>query len=161
MTRPFSFRPWVRRAGLSILAVAAFATAAIVIMLIIVPGARFGWIGEPFVWLYLGALWLGGVKVFLDTRRPVAEIDGHHIIIRPLHQFITRTIPWERMRGTEQSGDRLILYFDTPRGMRFVALNLNLVKGRREFLTMLDERLAALGFTERLVERSRYLSRPA
>ena len=31
-------------------------------------------------------------------------------------------------------GDRMIVYFDTPRGMRFVALNLNLVKGRREFL---------------------------
>jgi hypothetical protein len=45
--------------------------------------------------------------------------------------------------------------------MRFVALNLNLIKGRRDFLALLDQRLLAIGFTERIVERSRYLSRPA
>jgi hypothetical protein len=56
-------------------------------------------------------------------------------------------------------GDRMIVYFDTPRGMRFVALNLNLVKGRRDFIQLMDARLLALGFAERIVERSRYLSR--
>jgi hypothetical protein len=43
--------------------------------------------------------------------------------------------------------------------MRFVALNLNLIKGRREFVTTIDARLRAMGFVERVVERSRYLSR--
>jgi hypothetical protein len=42
--------------------------------------------------------------------------------------------------------------------MRFVALNLNLVKGRRDFLAQLDQRLTSMGFAERIVERSRYLS---
>ena len=67
------------------------------------------------------------------------------------------------MLGTEQSigGDRLIVYHQTARGMRFVAINLNLVKGRREFLSGLDARLAEMGFRERIVDRSRYLSRPA
>ena len=45
-----SFRPWVRRAGLSIVIVAAAITAAILITLAVVPSARFGWIGERFVW---------------------------------------------------------------------------------------------------------------
>jgi hypothetical protein len=101
------------------------------------------------------------MKILLDTRRPVAEIDGHRLVVRPLHQFVTRRIEWPSLRGTEQSGDRLIIYFDTPRGMRFVALNLNLVKGRREFLQLLEQRQASMGFVERVVERSRYLSRPA
>ena len=43
--------------------------------------------------------------------------------------------------------------------MRFVALNLNLVKGRREFLKLIDERLREMGFEESVVDRSRYLSR--
>ena len=43
--------------------------------------------------------------------------------------------------------------------MRFVALNLNLVKGRRDFLALLDDRLRAMGFVEKTVERSRYLTR--
>ena len=51
------------------------------------------------------------------------------------------------------------LVADTARGMRFVAMNLNLVKGRREFLKLVDERLLGLGFHEKVVERSRYLSR--
>ncbi len=157
----FPFRPWVGRAGLSILAVAGFATGAMVMMLIISPTARFGWISEPFVWLYLGTLWLGGLKIFLDTRRPVAEIDDERLLIRPLHQFGTRAIPWARVRGTEQSGDRLIVYYEAARRMRFVALNLNLVKGRREFLALLEQRLTSMGFAERVVEGSRYLSRPA
>lgn len=157
----FSFRPWVRRAGLSIVLVAAFASAAIAAMLMLSPAARYGWMGERVVWVYLGVLWVGGLRVFLATFRPIAETDGERILVRPLHQFGSKTIEWSRVRGTEQSGDRLIVYHDTPRGMRFVALNLNLVKGRRDFLALLDERLLAMGFMERMVERSRYLSRPA
>jgi hypothetical protein len=159
--RTFSFRPWVRRAGLSIVLVAAFASAAIAATLMLSPAARYGWMGERVVWVYLSVLWIGGLRVFLATFRPIADTDDERMILRPLHQFQSRPIAWVRMRGTEQSGDRLIIYYDTPRGMRFVALNLNLVKGRRDFLALLDERLRAMGFTERMVERSRYLSRPA
>jgi hypothetical protein len=101
--------------------------------------------------------------VWLGTRRPVAEIGAATILLRPLHQFRARVVEWDAVRGTEQmvGGDRLILYYDTARGMRFVAINLNLIKGRREFLAQLDERLRAMGFTEKVVERSRYLSRTA
>jgi hypothetical protein len=157
----FAFRPWVRRAGLSIVIVASLLTAVIVATLVAVPASRYGWIGERFVWVYIGTLWLGGLRVWLGTRRPVAEIGDDTLTIRPLHQFRTRPVAWNDLRGTEQmiGGDRLIVYFDTPRGMRFVALNLNLVKGRREFLTLLDGRLRELGFGEKTVERSRYLSR--
>ncbi|MDQ3282397.1 MAG: hypothetical protein M3Q69_13435 [Acidobacteriota bacterium] len=157
----YAFRPWVRRAGFSIVAVAAAISAAIAIALITIPSSRYGWIGEPFVWVYIGTLWLGGMKVWLGTRRPVAELDEETVTLRPLHQFGARTIRWDALRGTEQmiGGDRMIVYFDTRRGMRFVALNLNLIKNRREFVTLVDARLRALGFVERVVERSRYLSR--
>jgi hypothetical protein len=157
----FPFRPWVRRAGWSIVVVAAALSAAIASTLLLIPSARYGWVGEPFVWAYVATLWAGGVKVWLGTRRPVAEMREETLTLRPLHQLRTRLVPWPDIRGTEQmiGGDRLIVYFDTPRGMRFVALNLNLVKGRREFLTTLDARLRAMGFGERVVERSRYLSR--
>jgi hypothetical protein len=156
----FAFRPWVRRAGISIVLVAAAVTAAIVLALTFSPTARYGWIGERFVWVYVGTLWLGGLKVWLGTLRPIAEITEAAITLRPLHQFRGRTAKWSDISGTEQmiGGDRLIVYFDTPRGMRFVALNLNLVKGRREFLKMVEERLASMGFIEKVVERSRYLS---
>ncbi len=157
----FGYRPWVRRAGASIVLVALFATAAILTVLTISPSARFGWITEPFVWVYIGVLWIGGLRVFLGTFWPIVEADDERLAIRPLHQFVTRNFSWSQIRGTEQSGDRLIIYFNTPRGMRFVALNLNLVKGRRDFLALLDERLRSMGFAERTVERSRYLSRPA
>jgi len=140
--RTFAFRPWVRRAGLSITLVAVFASAAIVLMLTISPSARYGWVREPFVWVYLGVLWLGGLRVYLGTFRPVAEIDAERIVVRPLHQFIVRRIPWQAVRGTNEEGDRLIIWFETPRGMRFVALNLNLVKGRRDFLAMLRHHLS-------------------
>ena len=145
----FPFRPWVRRAGLSIVLVAAAATLTIT------------WIGERAVWVYVATLWIGGLKVWLGTLRPIAEIGEETIVLRPLHNLRARTIRWAAMRGTEQmtGGDRLIVYYDTPRGMRFVALNLNLVKGRRDFLALLDARLRAMGFEEKLVERSRYLSR--
>ena len=144
------FRPWVRRAGLSIALVAAGATAAI------------GWIGERAIWAYIALLWIGGLKVWLGTLRPVAEADERVLTLRPLHNLRQRAIEWTRIRGTEQmtGGDRLIVYYDTRRGMRFVALNLNLVKGRRECLTMLDARLRSMGFVEKTVERSRYLTRP-
>ena len=162
MSAIFPFRPWVRRAGWSIVLVAAAMTAAIAAALVFIPSARYGWIGEPFVWVYVGTLWAGGVKVWLGTQRPVAEIGPDALTLRPLHHFRTRVVRWETISGTEQmvGGDRLIVYFDTPRGMRFVALNLNLVKGRREFLTMLDEHLRSRGFEERIVERSRYMARP-
>ena len=159
--RIFPFRPWVRRAGLSIVLAAAGITAVILLALIFVPGARYGWMGERFVWVYVGTLWLGGAKVFSGTLRPVVVAADDRITLRPLHQFGARSIPWPQILGTEQmvGGDRLIVYYETPRGMRFVALNLNLVKGRRDFLTLLDGRLAAMGFREKVVERSRYLSR--
>ncbi|HYO79223.1 MAG TPA: hypothetical protein VE010_22355 [Thermoanaerobaculia bacterium] len=159
----FGFRPWVRRAGLSIVLVATGITAAIAAALMFSPTARYGWIGEPFVWVYIGTLWIGGAKVWLGTRRPVAEIDETTLTLRPLHQFRTLVIQWDELRGTEQmtGGDRMIVYYDTPRGMRFVALNLNLIKGRRDFVTLVDARLRAMGFVEKIVERSRYLSRMA
>ena len=159
--RAFLFRPWVRRAGISIVVTAAAVSAAILIALAAIPSARYGWIGEPFVWVYIGTLWAGGLKVWSGTRRPVAEVTASTLTLRPLHQFKTRVVEWTAISGTEQmtGGDRLIVYFDTTRGMRFVALNLNLVKGRRDFLLMLDGRLREMGFVERIIERSRYLSR--
>ena len=158
----FPFRPWVRRAGLSIVLTSLGITVALAALLLLHPRARYGWIGEPFVWIYLGVLWAGGLKVWLGTRRPVAEV-GERLILRPLHQLRARTIRMMDVSGTEQmiGGDRLIIYFDTRRGMRFVALNLNLVKGRRELLALLDQLLRARGFVEKVVDRSRYLSRPA
>ncbi len=159
----FPFRPWVRRAGLSIVITAAVISVAILAGLALSPSARYGWLGERFVWVYVGTLWAGGLKVWLGTRRPIAEVSEGAIVLRPLHQFRTRTVRWSDVRGTEQmmGGDRLIVYFDTPRGMRFVALNLNLVKGRRDFLALVDQRLLAMNFVEKVVDRSRYLSRPA
>ena len=143
----FPFRPWVRRAGFSIVLVAAAATLTIT------------WIGEKAVWVYVATLWIGGLKVWLGTLRPVAEVSEDRLILRPLHNLRSRVILWSAVRGTEQSGDRLMVFFDAARGMRFVALNLNLVKGRREFLALIDARLRAMGFEERTVDRSRYLSR--
>src|SRR5438067_3621501 len=158
----YAFRPWVRRAGASIVLVAAGVTGAIVIALIANPAARYGWIGERAVWAYIGTLWIGGLKVWLGTRRSVAEVGEETLTLRPLHQFRSRTLRWSDIRGTEQmiGGDRMIVYYDTARGMRFVALNLNLIKGRRTFLAMIDERLRSMGFVEKTVDRSRYLSRP-
>lgn len=147
--RKFGFRPWVRRAGWSIVLVAAGATATM------------AWIGERAVWLYLITLWIGGLKVVLGTFRPIAEIGETTLVLRPLHNLRQKMIAWTAIRGTEQmtGGDRMIVYYDTARGMRFVALNLNLVKGRRELVAMIDERLRAMQFEEKLVERSRYLTR--
>jgi hypothetical protein len=151
----------VRRAGASIVIVAAAVTAAVLVSLAVNPQLRYGWMGERFVWVYVGTLWIGGLKVWLGTWRPIAELGDETITLRPLHQFRQRVIAWRTIRGTEQmiGGDRLIVYYDTPRGMRFVALNLNLVKGRRDFVALLDARLILMGFLEREVNRSRYLSR--
>ena len=162
-TVEFPFRPWVRRAGLSIVIVAVIVTALIIAVVTVRPFAGFGWAREPFVWAYVGTLWAGGLKVFLGTFRPIVTVGSSHITLRPLHQLRQTTIAWTAILGTEQSvgGDRLIVYHATARGMRFVALNLNLVKGRREFLQLLDGRLRAMQFVERVVDRSRYLSRPA
>lgn len=159
--RIFGFRPWVQRAGASIVLVAAVVTVTIVFALIAKPSWRFGWIREPFVWVYIGTLWLGGAKVFAGTLRPIVEADEERLVLRPLHQFRRKVVRWDAIRGTEQTigGDRLIIYYETPRGLRFVALNLNLIKGRREFLAMLEQRLTAMGFVEKIVERSRYLSK--
>jgi len=145
----FPFRPWVRRAGLSIVLVAAAATLTIT------------WIGERAVWIYVITLWLGGLKVWLGTLRPVAEVSEERLVLRPLHNLRARTLAWSDIRGTEQmtGGDRLMVFYETPRGMRFAALNLNLIKGRREFVGLLDGRLREMGFEEKIVERSRYLSR--
>jgi hypothetical protein len=157
----YAFRPWVRRAGASIVLVAAGVTAAILVALVASPTARYGWIGERAVWAYIATLWIGGLKVWLGTRRPIAEIATETLTLRPLHQFRARTLRWDLLRGTEQmiGGDRMIVYYDTARGMRFVAMNLNLIKGRRNFLAEVDGRLRAMGFVEKTVDRSRYLSR--
>ena len=136
-------------------------TAAAVFAIAVKPSFRFGWIREPFVWVYIGTLWLGGAKIFFGTFRPIAEENREGLLLRPLHQFFPKRVLWSAVRGTEQltGGDRLILYYETAKGMRFVALNLNLVKGRRDFLALLDRKLLAMGFVERVVERSRYLSK--
>ena len=145
----FSFRPWVRRAGLSIVLVALVASAGL------------GWIGERAMWVYIATLMIGGLKVWIGTYRPIAEVSDETLVLRPLHNLRQRAIAWRNVRGTEQmiGGDRLIVYYDTPRGMRFAALNLNLVKGRREFLALVDSRLRSMNFIEKQVGRSRYLSR--
>ncbi|MEA2491897.1 MAG: hypothetical protein QOH21_3689, partial [Acidobacteriota bacterium] len=105
----FSFRPWVRRAGFSIIVVAAAITALIVAVLVLWPASRYGWMGERFVWVYVGTLWLGGLKVWLGTIRPVAEAGEETLVLRPLHQLRERVIRWEDLLGTEQMirGDRM------------------------------------------------------
>jgi hypothetical protein len=159
-TRIFPFRPWVRKAGASIVGVAVTVTLVMLALLVLAPSARYGWVGEPFVWMYVAALWAGGLRVWLGARTSVAELRDDHLVLRPLHLLTGRTIRFQSIRGTEQmqKGDRLVLYYDTARGMRYVALNLNLIKGRREFLQSLEERLSALGFVEKISGESRYLS---
>jgi hypothetical protein len=151
----------VRRAGLSIIGVAAALTAFVLGNAVFSTTARYGWTREPFVALYLAVLWLGGVRIFAGTFRPIAQFHADFIDLRPLHGFRRRRIGWGSIQGTEQMvrGDRFIIYFQSPRGRRFVALNLNLIKGRREFLALLEQRLRGFGFSEKLVGESRYLSR--
>jgi hypothetical protein len=159
--RLFGFRPWVRRAGLSIVAVAAVGGLTLAASLLLSPAARYGWFGEPFVWIYIGTLAAGGLKIVWGTLAPVATVSDEAITVSPLHQLRSHTIPWSSIRGTEQmtGGDRLIIFYDLGRGPRFAALNLNLVKGRRDFLEVLESRLKADGFVERTEGRSRYLAR--
>ena len=160
-SRSFGFRPWVRRAGLSIVAVAA--TAALIVggSLLLSQTARYGWFGEPFVWIYIGTLAAGGLKIVWGTLSSVATLSDESIMVSPLHQLRSHTIPWSAIRGTEQmiGGDRLIIFYDLPRGPRFAALNLNLIKGRRDFLGILESQLKSRGFVERTEGRSRYLAR--
>ena len=157
----FLFRPWVRRAGVSVVAVAV-ALTVLVVASRLVSGGRGGWASEPAVWAYLALVWVGGLRIFLGVRRPIVELDQDEIVVRPLHTFRFWRLRWNDILGTEcmVPGDRLIIYYDTRRGMRFVAVNLNLIRGRRRFEVMMDELLIARGFVERIVERSRYLSRP-
>ena len=124
-------------------------------------GGASGWAAEPVVHLYLIAVWAAALKITLATVRPVAELRDDEIVLRPLHQLRSRTVRWDAIRGTEQmiGGDRLIVYYEAPRGLRFVALNLNLVRGRRAFLELLEARLRALGFEEKVRDRSRYLAK--
>lgn len=158
-TISFPFRPWVRRAGISILGVAA-ALTLLVLSLKFSEDGRYGWVSEPFVAVYLAVLWLGGLRVTFGTLNPVAVLAPGEIRLRPLHMVRQKSIQWTAIEGTEQTlrGDRLVLYYGTPRGRRFVALNLNLIRGRREFLEKLEARLAALGFREKIVAETRYLS---
>jgi hypothetical protein len=141
--------------------VAAALTALVLANAVFSPTARYGWTGEPSVAVYLAVLWLGGLRIFAGTFRPIAQFHAEGIDLRPLHRFRARRIGWGSIQGTEQMvrGDRFIIYFETPRGRRFVALNLNLIKGRREFLSLLEQRLRAFGFSEKLIGESRYLSR--
>jgi len=158
----YPFRPWVRRAGASIVLVAAGVSCLMAVSLYVNPIARYGWIGERAVWVYIATLWLGGLKVWLGARGVSAAVGPESLTLRPLHQLRGRTIAWNVIRGTEQmiGGDRLIVFYDTPRGMRFVAMNLNLIRGRKEFMQTIDDRLRQMGFIEKTVDRSRYLSRP-
>src|SRR5260370_33049402 len=94
--RAFSFRPWVRRTGFSIVLVAAFASTAIVTLLLVSPAARYGWMGERVVWVYLAVLWIGGLGGFLAPFWPIAESGEERCVVRPLHQFGRRTTPWRR-----------------------------------------------------------------
>jgi len=157
----FEFRPWVGRAGLSILLTAAAVTSVMIVTLIANTSSRFGWLGEPFVWLYVATLWAGGARVFLGSLKTVAEVSREGILVRPLHQLRSRHIPWDHLLGTERMipGDRMIIYFHSPRGMRFVAFNLNLVRGRKSFEDLIEGQLLQMGFAESFVGRSRYLSK--
>src|SRR5687767_11069168 len=83
----FAFRPWVRRAGLSIIGVAAALTAFVLGNAVFSTTARYGWTREPFVAVYLAVLWLGGVRIFAGTFRPIAQFHTDFIDLRPLHGF--------------------------------------------------------------------------
>ena len=146
---------------MSILIVAAAAALAVGGSLLLSTTARYGWFGEPFVWIYVGTLAAGGLKIVWGTRSAVAMLSDESIVVRPLHQLRSHAIPWSAIRGTEQmiGGDRLIIFYDLGRGPRLAALNLNLIRGRRDFLEMLDSQLESLGFVEKTEGRSRYLAR--
>jgi len=79
-----------------------------VVAAVMKPSFRFGWIREPFVWVYIGTLWLGGLKIVAGASRPIAEVDDESIVLRPLHQVFEKRVLWSSIRGTEQlmGGDR-------------------------------------------------------
>src|SRR5689334_5995777 len=102
MAEIFPFRPWVRRAGLSIVLVAGGVTAWMIGAMLLSSGLRYGWLSEPFPWIYVGTLWAGGLKIWLGTRRSAAELSPSLLVLRPLHSFLTKRVDWSRIRGTEQ-----------------------------------------------------------
>ena len=159
----FTARPWVRRAGLSIVITAAVITVWMAMTLLFSRSSRYGWLGEPFAWLYMLTLWAGGLKVWSGSLRTIAEFHEDRLLLRPLHQFGEKWIPWTSVLGTEQTvkGDRLIVYYEGKRGVRFVAVNLNLIRGRRDFLSLLDERLTGCGFSPIVDGETRKLVRAA
>lgn len=159
--RAFDFRPWVRKTGLTIVAVAFLVTLLVISSGISSSVARYGWVSEPFVAVYLAVLWIGGARVYLGTYRPIAEMDDRGVILRPLHTIKPRQFEWKSVEGTEQMirGDRLVFYFRGARGLRHVAINLNLIQGRRDFLHAVDVQLLGLGFTEKIRGDSRYLKK--
>lgn len=146
MKKIFEFRPWVGRAGWTILAACAAALLLGALLLL-----SYGWevlfLRERSLWIYLATLAAGGARVVIGSRRPVAELDEEGVVLRLLHHIGAKRIRWSQLLGTEQTlpGDRLILHYESARGPRFVAVNLNLIRGRRDFEMALEERLRALG----------------
>ncbi|HVR44540.1 MAG TPA: hypothetical protein VMS56_13965, partial [Thermoanaerobaculia bacterium] len=110
-TTLFGFRPWVRRAALSIVLTAAGLTALVAAGRGV--GGRWGWAGEPAVLLYLAVIWAAALRISGATLLPLAEVSEQWLVLRPLHQLRRRRIAWDRIRGTEQmtGGDRLIVYY--------------------------------------------------
>lgn len=156
----FLFRPWVRRAGWTILAVAAGATLTGLVLFLTSAHEAY-WLREKSLWIYVAVLWIGGVQIVAGTLRPVAELDEERVTLRPLHHLRSRVVRWNSIVGSEQTvpGDRLILRYETSRGLRFVALNLNLVKGRREFEQAVAHRLRSEGLVDVSLPGLKALSR--
>jgi len=156
----FVFRPWVRRAGWSILSV-AFAATVSASVLFYVSGHELYWLREKSLWVYVAVLWIGGLRIVAGTYMPAAEIDDDALTVRPLHNLRGRVLQWRTIVGSEQTipGDRLILHYATSRGPRFVALNLNLVKGRRDFEAMLALKLRQEGLIDADRPGARILAR--
>jgi hypothetical protein len=156
----FEFRPWVGKAGWTILAACAAATLGGAALLLV-----YGWemlfLREKSLWIYLGTLAAGGARVVAGSRRPVAELDGEGVSLRLLHHFQTKRIRWNQILGIEQTipGDRLIIHYETARGPRFVAVNLNLIRGRRDFEKAIDDELRSLGLVRADREGTRVLAR--
>lgn len=157
----FLFRPWVRRAGWTIIAVAAGATLSGLVLFFTNAHEAY-WLREKSLWIYIAVLWIGGVQIVAGTFRPVAELDEEGVTLRPLHHLRARVVRWSSIVGSEQTvpGDRLILRYETRRGLRFVALNLNLVKGRREFEQAVSHRLRSEGLVDASLPGLKALSRP-
>jgi len=156
----FGFRPWVRRAGWSIVFVALAATFSAGV-LFFATGHEVYWLREKSLWIYVAVLWIGGVRIVAGTYKPAAQIDDAALTVRPLHNLRARVLEWATIVGSEQTipGDRLIVHYVTSRGPRFVALNLNLVKGRREFESMMAQKLRSEGLVDADRPGARILAR--